>query len=761
MAIAYDSSAKSSGSSVSSLTYSHTTSGTNRILFVSVAYSDGGSRNISSVTYNGVGMTSIYEYTNSGGSGGLGLFYLIAPATGAHNVVITMSSSTLNLYGESSSYTGANQYLQPDAFNFNKTIGSSGATTNVTTVADNCWTVAGCYAFGSNSGTISSAQTGRQGNNYSLIADSNSAKTPAGAVTMNYTETGMSTNYIIAASFSPATVLAYDSSSGGAGSTSTLTFSHTCSGTNRLLLVSVTVPQASSVTSVTYNGVSMTGITSQNAPLDLRAYLYYLINPTSGANNVVVTLNGSNFKSANSVSYTGANQYLQPDAFNSAASYTVNNTVIGSSCWIVSTIGTEGTWTAGGSYVVRGGQVSGGYYNYLEDSNAIISSGSNTVTFTGTPTGRDAIIAASINSASSTLYWVGGTGNFDTSTATHWSLSSGGTGGQGLPDSSSTCIFDANSGGGTVTVSTTVSIYSITTTGYTGTFTQSNPLTVGNTLTVGSHTYNVNATLTVGGNLTMGTTTTLAGSSAMSVGGNLTLTSGMTLSYTGAITFTSTITGRTITTATKTIGSPIVFNSVGGSWILQDNFTSSTSITVTNGTLDLNAKTVSATTVSNAGTITTGNGNQSFTTFTNTGILTLGSGTLTLTGTGTVWTGGGTITVGTSTIKITDASSTGKIFAGAGLTYNNLWLTGTGTGTFTITGSNTFNDFKCDTPPHTILFTAGTTTSIQTFTVNGTTGNLMTLHSTVDGTQWKLFKTTTGVVSCDYLSLKDSFAESI
>jgi hypothetical protein len=163
---------------------------------------------------------------------------------------------------------------------------------------------------------------------------------------------------------------------------------------------------------------------------------------------------------------------------------------------------------------------------------------------------------------------------------------------------------------------------------------------------------------------------------------------------------------------------------------------------------------------SGAGTITLGaNISAMSTTMTGyTGTLALSTFTLSLGGTGTIWTGAGTITGGTGTIKFTDASSSSKTFSGGSLTYNNLWLSGAGTGTFIITGSNTFNDFKCDTPPHTIQFQAGSITqTLNTFTVQGTAGNLMTLQSTVSGSPWYMKKSPSGTISCDYLSLQDSY----
>lgn len=45
-----------------------------------------------------------------------------------------------------------------------------------------------------------------------------------------------------------------------------------------------------------------------------------------------------------------------------------------------------------------------------------------------------------------TYYWVGGSGTWDTSTTTNWSLTSGGAGGAGVPTASDDVVFDASSG---------------------------------------------------------------------------------------------------------------------------------------------------------------------------------------------------------------------------------------------------------------------------------------------------------------------------
>ena len=253
----------------------------------------------------------------------------------------------------------------------------------------------------------------------------------------------------------------------------------------------------------------------------------------------------------------------------------------------------------------------------------------------------------------------------------------------------------------------------------------------------------INATTTVTGNFFIGPGgATLSGSAALNVGGNFTLYTGTTNNYSGTITFTSASSGKTITTSEQ-LDSTVIFNGVGGVWTIQNILAlgNSRSITITNGTLNINDGLMQAGSISNAGTINAGASRI--------GVYKSG---------GTLWSCPGTFNAGTSTISVSDYLSGASTitFDGQGRTYNNLLLTGGGTGAFIIQGSNTFNDFKCDTPPHTINFTAGTTQTVASFTVSGTAGNLMTLQSTTTGQPWHLIKSPTGVVSCDYLSLKDS-----
>lgn len=99
----------------------------------------------------------------------------------------------------------------------------------------------------------------------------------------------------------------HDASSNGqiVDSGTSLTFSHTCSGSNRYLTVWITKSATQSITGVTYNGTAMTSVANTEN-------VYGLINPTSGAHNIVVSFTPglSSGKSVDALgeSFTGVNQ---------------------------------------------------------------------------------------------------------------------------------------------------------------------------------------------------------------------------------------------------------------------------------------------------------------------------------------------------------------------------------------------------------------------------------------------------------------------
>lgn len=246
-----------------------------------------------------------------------------------------------------------------------------------------------------------------------------------------------------------------------------------------------------------------------------------------------------------------------------------------------------------------------------------------------------------------------------------------------------------------------------------------------------------------------------AGTVAITVRGNLTAASGMTFTAsTFAIIMAATSGTKTITSNGRTIDRPFTINGSGGTFQLTGALTlgSTRAFTLTAGTFDANDFNVTTGTVSISGASTRSllMGNGSIWTIRSSGASTwLATTTTNL-----------TFNAETSKIILNDATVTNKTFSGGGLTYYHLLLSGAGTGTFTIAGSNTFSIFEVDTPPHTVIFTAGTTQTISSasgWRVSGTLGNLITIQSTT--TTNAILSCSSGVIESSYLSIADSTAQ--
>lgn len=214
MAIAFDASVLGPNTlAASPQTWSHTTSGTNRILFVgAISTAD----TITGVTYNSVAMTLIGKTSYPGvGRQGVALFYLINPTSGANTVSVTGSST---VSGFSSSFTGAQQSGQPDSFAATNPADGANLVMTTTVVASNCWLVA-CEADGAGGETAGAGTTIRQTHSFALtLSDSNgTVGTGSQSLTINFASNKRAG---IVASFSPAAAAATSNflSSLGAGS---------------------------------------------------------------------------------------------------------------------------------------------------------------------------------------------------------------------------------------------------------------------------------------------------------------------------------------------------------------------------------------------------------------------------------------------------------------------------------------------------------------------------------------------------------------
>lgn len=372
-----------------------------------------------------------------------------------------------------------------------------------------------------------------------------------------------------------------------------------------------------------------------------------------------------------------------------------------------------------------------------------------------------------------TRYWVPGGITTNWSDVTNWRTTSGGTIlPASVPGSSDAAVLDANSGTGSVTVDSNITIQALTCTGFTGTLAfGTNTISLNSTATVfsGSTTMTVTGTpliiltnssatgrtispttateanaisfnVTAGtGNITLTSNgafknvnlTGFAGNIATSnpdIYGNLTIPSGVTATATGTFNFKATSGVKTITTSGVVLDRPFTFNGVGGTWRLQDALTlgSSRTLTLTAGTLDLNNY-----------TLTTGffNSNNS-----NVRSILFGTGSVVLTLGGTAWntTDATNLTTdATGTISMNSASS--KTFAGGSRTWGK--LENSGAGSLTITGTNTFMELFNSVAPTTFIFPAGVTTSAYLYTFSGNgPSNLLSLRSSSPGTQYTLAK---------------------
>ena len=126
-------------------------------------------------------------------------------------------------------------------------------------------------------------------------------------------------------------------------------WSHTCTGTNNdgLLVVHLAL-YASTPFSMSYGGYAMTQVAATGSG-NYNSYLYKLINPPTGANNITVGFNGTGYASAGAISFTNAKNVVGTIASSSgtsakSASINITPTTVGSAIVVgVITSGDEGT----------------------------------------------------------------------------------------------------------------------------------------------------------------------------------------------------------------------------------------------------------------------------------------------------------------------------------------------------------------------------------------------------------------------------------
>jgi hypothetical protein len=236
--------------------------------------------------------------------------------------------------------------------------------------------------------------------------------------------------------------------------------------------------------------------------------------------------------------------------------------------------------------------------------------------------------------------------------------------------------------------------------------------------------------------------------------GNLVLSNGMTVGAgAAATTFSGNIT-QTFDTGTTAIDFPLVFGNgtSNGTVQLANNTTIGTTrtVTLTSGGFDLNGKTC------NIGIWSSTN--------TNTRTLDMTDSIMLLTNAGTIWnmstSTGATVVAANSRIELTSTSTSARTFAGGNLTYGNLVIGGTTeTSNLTISGNNTFDTISSTkTVAHAVQFIAGSTTTVENFTVSGSEGNLVTITSTTNAQHNLVITGADTVDTVEYLNISYSNA---
>jgi len=197
---------QASAGGATSLTYSFTNSaGTLLVVCADIGSGFGGSGTITGITYNGVSMTSSVTRRNGNNADAqVGLFYLLNPATGAHNVVVSATNTDANgiIISGAISFTGndtSTPIKQSTAADDGGVNGTTASVNVTSTTSGNI--VVDCANNGTSMGTSSNtltwkknADAGDFGNN----AASSYASSSGGTVTMKYTGNGNDSRAIVA-----------------------------------------------------------------------------------------------------------------------------------------------------------------------------------------------------------------------------------------------------------------------------------------------------------------------------------------------------------------------------------------------------------------------------------------------------------------------------------------------------------------------------------------------------------------------------------
>ncbi len=250
------------------LTFAHTCTGSNRILFVGLTTITAGDV-VTGVTYAGVAMTRVN--IASQGLNCVYLYCLVAPASWANNVVATVGVADV-VYGRAASYTGASQVSStPDNTAADAVSGATTLSVTLTPSRDNCWTVAIFRNDIDNNSTAGTGTTFRSidGLNSTIMGDSNGKIHPAAATSLTENWAGSGIGICCMASFGPFTASLALTAGGYTSTGSALSFANTkgiltAAGSYALSGVSLSFPVPRIINLSASRGTAQTFSAAQN-----------------------------------------------------------------------------------------------------------------------------------------------------------------------------------------------------------------------------------------------------------------------------------------------------------------------------------------------------------------------------------------------------------------------------------------------------------------------------------------------------------------
>lgn len=150
---------------------------------------------------------------------------------------------------------------------------------------------------------------------------------------------------------------------------SSYNWNHTVGGSNRYLVVGVSMLSlAQTVSGITWNTSENLHVlgTKNSVSGAARIELWGLVAPSTGTHAIAVTLTGAIASASNASSYTGVNQSTSTEAFNSAqatnvgaADATVGITTVADNDWVVDTLATDDGSVTVGTGQTQTGNVTG------------------------------------------------------------------------------------------------------------------------------------------------------------------------------------------------------------------------------------------------------------------------------------------------------------------------------------------------------------------------------------------------------------------